>query len=152
VHRRGPRHRPLLHGRRAEGRARARKPFGQWTERTTRIDDIVKADAVEKPVFGSEELRRRQLAVGYTLEELEAILHPMVEEASEAVGSMGDDTPVAVLSQQYRGLHHYFRQTFSQGHQPADRQPARDAGDDAEDPPRATWATSSTRTRPSATC
>jgi glutamate synthase (NADPH/NADH) large chain len=44
----------------------ARKPFGQWTERTTRIDDIVKADAVETPVFGAEELRRRQLAVGYT--------------------------------------------------------------------------------------
>jgi hypothetical protein len=38
----------------------------------------------------------------------------MVEEASEAVGSMGDDTPVAVLSGQYRGLHHYFRQSFSQ--------------------------------------
>ena len=38
----------------------------------------------------------------------------MVEEANEAVGSMGDDTPVAVLSQHYRGLHHYFRQTFSQ--------------------------------------
>jgi glutamate synthase (NADPH/NADH) large chain len=99
VRRRGPRHRPLLH---------------EWTARTTRIDDIVKADAVETPAFGSEELRRRQLAVGYTLEELEAILHPMVEEASEAVGSMGDDTPVAVLSKQYRGLHHYFRQTFSQ--------------------------------------
>ena len=92
----------------------ARKPFGDWTARTTRIDDIVKADAVERPVFGSEELRRRQVAVGYTLEELEAILHPMVEEANEAVGSMGDDTPVAVLSQHHRGLHHYFRQSFSQ--------------------------------------
>ncbi len=42
------------------------------------------------------------------------ILHPMVEEAQEAVGSMGDDTPVAVLSDRYRGLHHYFRQGFSQ--------------------------------------
>ena len=92
----------------------ARKPFGDWTARTTRIDAIVRADAVERPVFGSEELRRRQVAVGYTLEELEAILHPMVEEANEAVGSMGDDTPVAVLSQHHRGLHHYFRQTFSQ--------------------------------------
>ena len=38
----------------------------------------------------------------------------MVEEAKEAVGSMGDDTPLAVLSEQYRGLHHYFRQNFSQ--------------------------------------
>ncbi|WP_149536873.1 glutamate synthase large subunit [Siccirubricoccus phaeus] len=92
----------------------ARKPFGQWTERTTRIDGIVKADGQEPELFRGEELRRRQLAVGYTLEELETILHPMVEEAQEAIGSMGDDTPIAVLSGQYRGLHHYFRQTFSQ--------------------------------------
>ena len=49
-----------------------------------------------------------------TLEELEAILHPMVEDASEAIGSMGDDTPIAVLSEHYRGLHCYFRQDFSQ--------------------------------------
>ncbi len=92
----------------------ARRPFGQWTARTTRIDGIVKAGAGEPVAFGAEELRRRQLAVGYTLEELETILHPMVEDANEAVGSMGDDTPIAVLSDHYRGLHHYFRQTFSQ--------------------------------------
>ena len=52
--------------------------------------------------------------MGYTLEELEGILHPMAEDGNEATGSMGDDTPIAVLSTQYRGLHHYFRQTFSQ--------------------------------------
>jgi glutamate synthase (NADPH/NADH) large chain len=92
----------------------ARKPFGQWTERTTRIDEIVKAEADERANLTGEDLRRRQLSVGYTLEELESILHPMVEDANEAVGSMGDDTPIAVLSEQYRGLHHYFRQAFSQ--------------------------------------
>ena len=92
----------------------ARKPFGQWVNRTTRIDGIVKAAADEQASFASEALRRRQLSVGYTLEELETILHPMVEDANEAVGSMGDDTPVAVLSSTYRGLHHYFRQSFSQ--------------------------------------
>ncbi len=48
------------------------------------------------------------------MEDLELILHPMVEEGKEAVGSMGDDTPLAVLSDQYRGLHHFFRQNFSQ--------------------------------------
>ncbi|NKC29715.1 glutamate synthase large subunit [Falsiroseomonas selenitidurans] len=92
----------------------ARKPFGDWTRRTTRIDAIVKAGADEQAELTGEALRRRQLAMGYTLEELETILHPMVEEASEAIGSMGDDTPIAVLSSQYRGLHHYFRQSFSQ--------------------------------------
>ena len=91
----------------------ARRPFGRWTARTTRIDEIVKGEG-EPVAYTGEALRRRQLAVGTTLEELETILHPMVEDANEAVGSMGDDTPVAVLSGHYRGLHHYFRQSFSQ--------------------------------------
>ncbi len=42
------------------------------------------------------------------------ILAPMVEEGKEAVGSMGDDAPLAVLSEQYRPLSHFFRQNFSQ--------------------------------------
>jgi glutamate synthase (NADPH/NADH) large chain len=92
----------------------ARKPWGQWTSRTTRIDGIVRRNRDEEARFGVEELRRRQLAMGFTLEEMEQILHPMVEDAQEAVGSMGDDTPIAVLSEHYRGLHHYFRQAFSQ--------------------------------------
>jgi len=42
------------------------------------------------------------------------ILHPMAEDGKEAIGSMGDDAPIAVLSEKYRGLHHFFRQNFSQ--------------------------------------
>ncbi len=48
------------------------------------------------------------------IEDLEIILHPMVEDAKEAVGSMGDDTPTAVLSSRYRPISHFFRQNFSQ--------------------------------------
>ena len=92
----------------------ARHPYGDWTARVKKIDHIVKTDAPEPVYFQGEALRRRQLAVGMTLEELETILHPMVEDAVEATGSMGDDTPIAVLSEQYRGLHHYFRQNFAQ--------------------------------------
>ncbi|HTR15917.1 MAG TPA: glutamate synthase large subunit, partial [Acetobacteraceae bacterium] len=92
----------------------SRQPFGEWARRIRQIDHIVKTDAPEPVSLQGEELRRRQLSVGTTLEELEMILHPMVEDASEAVGSMGDDTPIAVLSEKYRGLHHYFRQNFSQ--------------------------------------
>ncbi|WP_338663249.1 glutamate synthase large subunit [Pararoseomonas sp. SCSIO 73927] len=92
----------------------ARKPWGDWTARTTRIDEIVKSHKVEVATLEGESLRRRQLSMGFTLEDLEAILHPMVEEGAEAIGSMGDDTPIAVLSRQYRGLHHYFRQAFAQ--------------------------------------
>ncbi|HSU06622.1 MAG TPA: glutamate synthase central domain-containing protein, partial [Acetobacteraceae bacterium] len=92
----------------------ARQPFGDWARRITEIDHIVKTDAPEPVLYQGEELRRRQLSVGFSLEELEMILHPMVEDAQEPVGSMGDDTPIAVLSDRYRGLHHFFRQTFSQ--------------------------------------
>ena len=49
-----------------------------------------------------------------SLEDLELILHPMAEDAKEAIGSMGDDTPLAVLSDKYRPLYHFFRQNFSQ--------------------------------------
>ncbi|MCC7428134.1 MAG: glutamate synthase large subunit [Alphaproteobacteria bacterium] len=91
-----------------------RHPYGRWTERITVIDDLIKTDAPEPETLSGEALRRRQVAVGYTLEEIEMILHPMVEDANEAVGSMGDDTPLAVLSDRYRGLHHFFRQAFSQ--------------------------------------
>ncbi len=92
----------------------ARQPFGDWARRIRQIDHIIRTDAPEPVLFEGDALRRRQLAVGLTIEELELILHPMVEGAQEAVGSMGDDTPVAVLSEKYRGLQHYFRQNFSQ--------------------------------------
>ena len=68
----------------------------------------------EKPIFYGDELRKRQHSFGYSLEDLELILHPMVEDAKEAIGSMGDDTPLAVLSDKYRPLYHFFRQNFSQ--------------------------------------
>jgi glutamate synthase (NADPH/NADH) large chain len=92
----------------------ARHPYGAWARRIRQIDHIVQTDTPEPVRWQGEALRRRQLAAGVTLEELETILHPMVEDAQEAVGSMGDDTPIAVLSGTYRGLHHYFRQNFSQ--------------------------------------
>merc|ERR1712070_1301589 len=68
----------------------------------------------EKSNFSGEDLRRRQHTFGISLEDLELILHPMAEDAKEATGSMGDDTPLAVLSDKYRPLYHFFRQNFSQ--------------------------------------
>ncbi|MBO1327923.1 glutamate synthase large subunit [Acetobacter suratthaniensis] len=91
-----------------------RQDFSDWIKRTQKVGHLVRSDVTEPAHYTGDELRRRQLAVGTTLEELEAILHPMVEDASEAIGSMGDDTPLAVLSSRYRGLSHYFRQMFSQ--------------------------------------
>ncbi len=68
----------------------------------------------EKPIFTGQELKKRQHSFGISLEDLEMILHPMAEDAKEATGSMGDDTPLAVLSDKYRPLYHFFRQNFSQ--------------------------------------
>ena len=68
----------------------------------------------EKALFKGNELKKRQHAFGISLEDLELILHPMAEDAKEATGSMGDDTPLAVLSDKYRPLYHFFRQNFSQ--------------------------------------
>jgi len=88
--------------------------FSDWVKNITVIDTLVRAKPGQPAAFEKEELRRRQLNAGFSQEDLELILHPMVEEAKEAVGSMGDDAPLAVLSDQYRGLSHYFRQNFSQ--------------------------------------
>tara|TARA_B100000686_G_scaffold286146_1_gene310726 strand:- start:2139 stop:6638 length:4500 start_codon:yes stop_codon:yes gene_type:complete len=68
----------------------------------------------EKFIYSGNQLRNRQFLAGMNIEDLELILHPMIEDGKEAVGSMGDDTPAAVLSDRYRPLSHFFRQNFSQ--------------------------------------
>lgn len=55
-----------------------------------------------------------QLAFGYTFEDLRILMVPMAEKGVEAIGSMGDDTPLAVLSKQSRLLYDYFKQLFAQ--------------------------------------
>lgn len=69
---------------------------------------------METRKFDRTQLRQHQFACGWSMEDLELIVQPLAEEGKEAIGSMGDDTPLAVLSKHYRGLHHYFRQRFSQ--------------------------------------
>ncbi|OUS05752.1 glutamate synthase subunit alpha [Rhodobacterales bacterium 52_120_T64] len=91
----------------------AASPFGEWVKAITDLEEIT--DGVdEKPKFTGADLRTRQIAAGYSVEELEMILHPMAEDGKEVLASMGDDTPSAVLSERYRPLSHFFRQNFSQ--------------------------------------
>ncbi len=87
-----------------------------YSDRVSNIDDLqtVIGQPVESAVYEGDELRRRQLMAGFSLEELEMVLTPMAEDGKEAIASMGDDTPPAVLSSRYRPLSHYFRQNFSQ--------------------------------------
>ncbi len=88
-------------------------PYDKWLGNMVELEARI-GPGDEPRMYAREELVRRQTAAGLTLEDLELILAPMVEEAKEAVGSMGDDTPLAVLSNQYRPLSHFFRQNFSQ--------------------------------------
>ena len=114
----------------------ARHSFGDWTKRIVQIDSIVKTDAPEPVLYEGEELRRRQLAVGFTLEELEMILHPMVEEGARGGRQHGrrhaDRGVVYPLSRPAPLL----PASVQSGDEPADRQPARNPRHDAEDPAR----------------
>lgn len=90
-----------------------KRPYAEWLENIVELEDKI-GPGTEERLFQGEELLRRQGAAGYNLETLDLILRPMVETRKEAVGSMGDDTPIAVLSENYRPLSHFFRQNFSQ--------------------------------------
>lgn len=88
-------------------------PFGEWVGKINDLNESL-SGVTETAKFSGEELRKRQIAAGYSVEELEQILAPMAEDGKESLASMGDDTPSAVLSKQYRPLSHFFRQNFSQ--------------------------------------
>jgi glutamate synthase (NADPH) large chain len=89
------------------------KDYKKYNKQIIDLDKKISTDK-EKPEFTGDELRKRQYLSGLSIEDLELILHPMAEEGKEASGSMGDDTPAAVLSSHYRPVAHYFRQNFSQ--------------------------------------
>ncbi|MDA0191834.1 MAG: glutamate synthase large subunit [Actinobacteria bacterium] len=90
----------------------AAAPYAQWLE-----DGLVElADLPDREhvVFSRDSVLRRQQVFGYTHEELKIILAPMAKSGIEAIGSMGTDTPLAVLSTRPRLLFDYFQQLFAQ--------------------------------------
>ena len=90
-------------------------PYGEWVKDFKSFEDLVAQAKLDEPsLFEDRDLKRRQIAAGLTLEDMELILHPMAEDGKEAIGSMGDDTPVAVISDERRPMSHFFRQNFSQ--------------------------------------
>jgi glutamate synthase (NADPH/NADH) large chain len=103
----------LFHDTQIKDKLAAAQPFGEWVGKITELDGLL-SDVSETALFKGDALRRRQIAAGYSIEELEQILAPMAEDGKEALASMGDDTPSAVLSEKYRPLSHFFRQNFSQ--------------------------------------
>ncbi len=103
----------LYHDTEIKDKLAAARPFGEWVGKIRDLGDEL-ASVEETATYTGEELRQRQIAAGYSMEEVEQILAPMAEDGKEALASMGDDTPSAVLSKMYRPLSHFFRQNFSQ--------------------------------------
>lgn len=91
----------------------SRQPYGKWLR-----DNLIELDSLPEPkkVHGlkAKTLLERQRAFGYTIEDLKIILDPMAIDGQEATGSMGSDTPLAVLSRRPQLLFNYFKQLFAQ--------------------------------------
>ncbi|MDB5712110.1 MAG: glutamate synthase subunit alpha, partial [Sphingomonas bacterium] len=103
----------LLSDRAVKDRIAGEADYAAMIGNFLQIDDLpAPVEAVTR--FDRAELTRRQVAAGQTLEDMELILSPMVEGAKEAIGSMGDDTPLAVISDKPRLISQFFRQNFSQ--------------------------------------
>ncbi|HRI63375.1 MAG TPA: glutamate synthase large subunit [Polyangium sp.] len=89
------------------------RPYQKWLDRTQlRLADFPMPDSV--PIPDMDKLFHRQQAFGYTQEDLRLVMAPMAAHGEEAIGSMGDDTPLAVLSTRSKPLYAYFRQLFAQ--------------------------------------
>jgi len=104
----------------------SRHPYTEWLKNILHLEPKI-GPGPEERLFRGEGLLRRQIAAGHTLEDLDLILRPMAATGKESIGSMGDDAPIAVLSDEYRPLSHYFRQNFSQVTNPP-IDPLREAG------------------------
>lgn len=94
---------------------RSRAPFRDWLRAgvTYLESDLIDPSLAAEPL-PAEELRRYQKLYGLSREECESVLKVLAETEAEATGSMGDDTPMAVLSRQIRPLFDRFRQGFAQ--------------------------------------
>jgi len=94
----------------------ARQPYRTWLDQNLLKLEELPAPPSAPAIAGFEglELLKQQQAFGYTLEDLKLILAPMAVNGQEPVGSMGTDTPLAVLSDQAPPLFNYFKQLFAQ--------------------------------------
>jgi glutamate synthase (NADPH) large chain len=88
------------------------KPYRQWIESVrVKLDDV---PAGPHAAVHSESLLDRQQAFGYTQEDIKFLLSPMAQAGEEGIGSMGNDSPLAVLSDKNKPLYNYFKQLFAQ--------------------------------------
>ena len=96
-----------------KARIASEKPYGRWlSENRVKIDDLPAPPHVPEPDHNT--VLQRQQIFGYTHEENRIIIIPMAKNGEEPVGSMGTDTPIAVLSERPQLLFNYFKQLFAQ--------------------------------------
>src|SRR6202522_795067 len=105
----------LLETEDVEAMLKSRHPYKAWLKKGVRY---LESDLID-PRLAAEPMDRETLAIfqkmfGITAEERDEIIRVLAEDESEAVGSMGDDTPMPVLSHKIRSLYDYFRQQFAQ--------------------------------------
>ncbi|NBC65713.1 MAG: glutamate synthase large subunit, partial [Bacteroidetes bacterium] len=90
-------------------------PYGEWLEKNLiNFDKATEKLTYAKPELSHEEIVRRQKVFGYTYEDLQVNVGPMAENMLQPVGAMGNDAPIAVLSNQPQLLYNYFKQLFAQ--------------------------------------
>ena len=103
----------LISDEEVKSRLASRRPYGEWIrENTLVLDDLPPAEAPLE--YAADQLHRREQLFGYTLEDERVLMEPMGRKGKEPLGSMGDDSPLAVLSDRPRLLYDYFRQLFAQ--------------------------------------
>jgi len=91
------------------------KPYTQWIENLRiRLDDVVGGGEPATAAESAVSLLDRQQAFGYTQEDIKFLLAPMATNGEEGIGSMGNDSPLAVLSDKNKPLYNYFKQLFAQ--------------------------------------
>ena len=103
----------VLHTKDIDNKLKSSKPYKQWLRDNARHIEASYDTTVTVAIEG-EALDVYQKMFQVTLEERDQVLKPLAQSGNEAVGSMGDDTPMAVLSARERSLYDYFRQKFAQ--------------------------------------
>lgn len=89
-------------------------PYREWLNKNKITFSDLPNSPIKEENLSADELIQQQLVFGYTSEDVRVIITPMAETAYEPIGSMGTDTPLAVLSDQYQNLSNYFKQLFAQ--------------------------------------
>ncbi|SDG60336.1 glutamate synthase (NADPH) large subunit [Pseudomonas benzenivorans] len=98
-----------------DNRLKSRHPYKQWLRKhAQRIQATLEDRDHGSAFYDTDQLKQYMKMYQVTFEERDQVLRPLAEQGQEAVGSMGDDTPMAVLSQRVRSPFDYFRQQFAQ--------------------------------------